>query len=147
MPPECQYAFITFTYFSIAIIEFLHSFCRAITLQSQCFVYFLSAYVCILLYASTALYSRYKLEYYTKLQNEEVYCTKLVKPGERVRRVSSPRFGQAECNKLLRSAPEYCIPFITCHFVISSAVKNAIKPPYQSSPFKRCSMHKNRLTF
>ena len=24
------------------------------------------------------------------------------------------RFDQSECNTLLRSAPEYCIPFITC---------------------------------
>ena len=28
------------------------------------------------------------------------------------------RFDQAECNTLLRSAPECCIPFNTCHFVI-----------------------------
>ena len=29
-------------------------------------------------------------EYYTKVQNEKVYCTKLVKPGERTQRMSSP---------------------------------------------------------
>ena len=41
------------------------------------------------------------------MQNEEVYCTKLVKSG---------LFDQAECNTLLRSASEWSIISITCRF-------------------------------
>ena len=51
------------------------------------------------------------------------------------------RFDQAECNKLLRSVPECCIPFITCHFVISFAVENHIKPLLKYNLVKTVSDH------
>ena len=82
-----------------------------------------------------------KREYYTSVQNEEVYCTKLVKPGERTRRVSSPGLSKLR-------AINFFVLYMSVVLLLSYAILgNNPQKKILVSPFCYFSMHINRLTF
>ena len=61
------------------------------------------------------LLTRINWEYCTKVQYEEVYCTKLVKPGERTRRVSSPGLAKL-------SAINFFVLYLSVVFLLLHAI-------------------------
>ena len=87
------------------------------------------------------------IDYYTKVQNEEVYCTELVKPGEQTRRVSSPgltKLSAIHCFVLYLST---CIPFIICHYIIFMRYVAVFESCNTTENIEQCSRPMKALDF